>query len=466
MDDNIPIYQYGRLTSTYLKPPKSSKPITTSSFEISPEYIDFLQKQPVLGEDEENPYTHLQEFGRICDLLRIEGMSDETIQWKLFPFSLMGKAKHWYKLNVGSFQGDSRVLHNNFHLKYFPITKEVDLRNEILTFGQLEEQSLDKSWDCFIDLTLTSPNHRIPEHVLLEHFFAGLSREDKKSLNTASGGSFFHLSTSDARNWIDKMSGKTPCPSIQKPIPEKEKESVLEQEEVVPIAKSQPFQSQDLAIDPKPSIPQNSLREGVIPTLDPSNVGGLDFWFHKRLSSRDNLNSCKKGCLKECPDSYYEEVEDGITSDAIEAELSHIENSIFSPSMFLNHEPISKPIIDLVDSSYPLHSPSYDDPSNQPNHRSHEDHEDDQEMLRLWQECVEWMGKEETLMLSNLGSISNGESLTPFEDNIHPSMEENQDETNLGEISNIQIGDEDDINEHGIYSITTSSYPCSYETSP
>jgi hypothetical protein len=50
-------------------------------------------------------------------------------------------------------------------------------------------------------------------------------------------------------------------------------------------------------------------------------------------------------------------------------------------------------------------------------------------------------------------------------------MEEALDEansrvTNPSEILNIQIEDKDDINEHGIYSITTSLIPCSYETSP
>jgi hypothetical protein len=39
------------------------------------------------------------------------------------------------------------------------------------------------------------------------------------------------------------------------------------QEKEVLIAKSLPLQSQDLAIDPKPSIPQNPLREEEIPPL-------------------------------------------------------------------------------------------------------------------------------------------------------------------------------------------------------
>ena len=75
------------------------------------------------------------------------------------------------------------------------------------------------------------------------------------------------------------------------------------------------------------------------------------------------------------------------------------------------------------------------------------------------------MDKEEALMDSDFGSISNGEFLTPFDDGIHPTIEEDISETNPGETLNIQIGDEDNISEHGIYFIATSFTPCSYATS-
>ena len=413
MNSNMSIYEFHRPTGTHLEPPKSSKPIIASSFEIDPEYIEFVQKQPFSGEGEENPYTHLREFYRVCDLLRIEGMSDETLKWKLFPFSLTRKARHWYKLKVGSVHGDWKELYSSFLSKYFPIPKVVELRREILSFRQLEEESLGKSWDRFINLTLTGPKLSIPEEVLLIHFFEGLSKANKQTVNTASRGSFYHLPASEAWNLIDLMSGKSP--SIY--IPEKEKEPVPRQEEEVSIAILQPLQSQTLAIDPKPSIPQNSPREEGIPTLNLSDADGLDFWFHKRPSSRENSNPRNNGSLRECPGSCYEEVEDDTSS---KGELSHIENSNTSPFLITSSK---------------------------------------------WLECVEWMDKEEALMDSDFGSISNGEFLTPFEDEIHPTIEEDISETNPGETLNIQIGDEDNINEHGIYFIATSFTPCSYATS-
>jgi len=308
MNSNMSIYEFNRPTGTHHEPPKSSKPIMTSSFEIDPEYIEFFQKQPFLGVGKENPYTHLREFYRVCDLLHIEGLSDETLKWKLFLFSLTGKARHWYKLKVGSVHGDWKELYNSFLFKYCPISKVAELRREIISFRQLEEESLGKSWDRFINLTLIGPKLSIPEEVLLIHFFEGLCRENKQTLNTASRGSFYHLPASEGRDLIDSLSGK--FPSIY--ILEKEKEPVPRQE--VLIARSQPLQSQTLAIDPKPSIPQNSLRDEGILNLNLSDTDGLDFWFHKRLSSIDTSNPCNDGSLRECPSSCYEEVEDDISS--------------------------------------------------------------------------------------------------------------------------------------------------------
>jgi len=105
-------------------------------------------------------------------------------------------------------------------------------------------------------------------------------------------------------------------------------------------------------------------------------------------------------------------------------------------------------------------------------HKSHQDHKDDREEQHQWLEgiknpcaiTIKWMDKEKALMDSGFGSISNGEFSTPFEDEIHPTTEEDIGDTSLGETPNIQIGDEDNINEHGIYFIATSFTPCSYAT--
>jgi hypothetical protein len=51
---------------------------------------------------------------------------------------------------------------------------------------------------------------------------------------------------------------------------------------------------------------------------DLSDTDGLDFQFHKRLSSEYNSNPLQKGSLIKCPYSQWEEFEDGRSNDAIE----------------------------------------------------------------------------------------------------------------------------------------------------
>ena len=67
----------------------------------------------------------------------------------------MGRAKQWYSLTVGSMQGDWKTLCSKFCLRFFPISKVVSLRKEVLNFRQLEEELLGKSWDHFNELIIT-----------------------------------------------------------------------------------------------------------------------------------------------------------------------------------------------------------------------------------------------------------------------------------------------------------------------
>ena len=74
--------------------------------------------------------------------------------------------------------------------------------------------------------------------MLLQYFYMGLSEDSTQILDLASRGAFLHLSVSEARSMLDRISGKTPCTSIHNELPEKEKKASPDQEEEVLIAKS------------------------------------------------------------------------------------------------------------------------------------------------------------------------------------------------------------------------------------
>jgi len=119
--ENMFIYQYASPRSTRLEPPLLSQPILSDSYELRPSFITKVQEHIFSGVEKENPYIHLREFEQVCSCLHISGMSQETLKWKLFPFSLTGLAKLWYIRNVGSVHGEWEVLQTKFCI-LFPLS--------------------------------------------------------------------------------------------------------------------------------------------------------------------------------------------------------------------------------------------------------------------------------------------------------------------------------------------------------
>ena len=81
--DSTPIYQYPKPMSASLKPPEFSEPIITPGYELRPYLIKLIQDKSFSGEGDENPYSHLLVFE-----------------------ILLGRAKQWYSITIGSMQGD------------------------------------------------------------------------------------------------------------------------------------------------------------------------------------------------------------------------------------------------------------------------------------------------------------------------------------------------------------------------
>jgi hypothetical protein len=104
-----------------------------------------VQSLSFSGEEDENPYLHIRDFEQTCDCLRIEGLSDKTLCWKLFPLSLKGKARQWYSKVVGKQEGDWGLLRSTFCLDFYPIFQIVDPGVKVLTFKQKHNESLASS---------------------------------------------------------------------------------------------------------------------------------------------------------------------------------------------------------------------------------------------------------------------------------------------------------------------------------
>ncbi|XP_019052070.1 PREDICTED: uncharacterized protein LOC109114208 [Nelumbo nucifera] len=70
--------------------------ISANNFEIKPAIIQMIQNTvQFCGMANEDPNSHIANFLEICDTFKHNGVSDDVVRLRLFPFSLKDKAKTW-----------------------------------------------------------------------------------------------------------------------------------------------------------------------------------------------------------------------------------------------------------------------------------------------------------------------------------------------------------------------------------
>ena len=92
------------------------------NFELKSSLINMVQASPFCGKPNEDANAHLQNFLELCKTITIWGITTDIIRLRLFPFSLLGKAKQWFYQNkeaVSTWDKCSMA----FLAKFFPLGK-------------------------------------------------------------------------------------------------------------------------------------------------------------------------------------------------------------------------------------------------------------------------------------------------------------------------------------------------------
>ena len=69
--------------------------IANNNFEIKPSIIQMVQNNQFGGLQGEDPYAHILTFLNVCATFKINGVTDDAIRLRLFPFSVRDKAQLW-----------------------------------------------------------------------------------------------------------------------------------------------------------------------------------------------------------------------------------------------------------------------------------------------------------------------------------------------------------------------------------
>ena len=174
------------------------------AFELKPALINMVQASQFCGKAHEDASAHLQHFLEICSTFTIKDISRDAILLRLFPFSLLGKAKQWFYANKDKLTTWA-LCSTAFLSKFFPIGKTNALRGKISSFQQQQEESVPEAWERFQDYILECPHHGMENWLLMQTFYHGLTNSTRETMDAAAGGAFLSLTLNQATNLVEKM---------------------------------------------------------------------------------------------------------------------------------------------------------------------------------------------------------------------------------------------------------------------
>ena len=121
-----------------------------NNFELKPSFIQLIQNNAQFGGlPTEDSNQHITNFLELCDTIKINGVSEDEIRRRLFPFSLRDKARMWLQSQPKDSFATWEELARALSKKYFPPSKTAKCRNDIMTFGQMDHESLYEAWERF-----------------------------------------------------------------------------------------------------------------------------------------------------------------------------------------------------------------------------------------------------------------------------------------------------------------------------
>jgi hypothetical protein len=134
----------------------------------------------------------------------MRGVSQDVVRLRLFPFSLLGKAKQWFYANrevVSTWEKWS----NAFLTKFFSLGKINALRIKISSFQQLIDKTIAEAWECLQHYISVFPHHGMEEWFIIESYYHRLIHSVTNDIDAATGSLFFSLSIEEAQALIEKM---------------------------------------------------------------------------------------------------------------------------------------------------------------------------------------------------------------------------------------------------------------------
>ncbi|XP_073124801.1 uncharacterized protein [Henckelia pumila] len=184
--------------------------VQANTFEIKPAIIQMIQTSVQFGGSAtDDPNAYIANFMELCDTFKQNGVTDDAIKLRLFPFYLRDKAKSWLNsLPTGSIT-TWEMMTKAFLSKYFPPSKTAKMRNYITNFVQHDTETLYEAWERFKELLRRCPHHVLSVWIQVQTFYNGLFSANRSTIDAASRGTIMRKTPEEAYELLEDIASHT-----------------------------------------------------------------------------------------------------------------------------------------------------------------------------------------------------------------------------------------------------------------
>ena len=112
---------------------------------------------------------------------------------EIISFSLRDHAKIWFSSLPRNSIDSWDKCKDAFITKYFPPTKIISLRNQIMNFKQLKHEHVAQSWERIKLMLRNCPTNGLNLWMIIQNFYVGLNFVSRNLLDSTAGGPLLKL---------------------------------------------------------------------------------------------------------------------------------------------------------------------------------------------------------------------------------------------------------------------------------
>ncbi|KAL1544111.1 hypothetical protein AAHA92_21006 [Salvia divinorum] len=186
-------------------PPVGNEWIAANTFELKTGLINMAEANAFGGRNTGDANKHLTKFIQISNTVKENGVSDDQIRLRLFPFSLKDDARDLYDSMRSESVRTWNAMVELFLYKYYRPSETLKRQAEVTQFMMKPHETIREGWKRFKSLMKRCPNHSLNGGQQVVIFYRESTPEAIRELNLSAGGALLQLGEAESLQVIERV---------------------------------------------------------------------------------------------------------------------------------------------------------------------------------------------------------------------------------------------------------------------